>query len=50
VSDRDFAAEIEAMLLDDLSVSIEANPHYLENLSLWDRLKARGSALLAPVL
>ncbi len=50
VSDRDFAGEIEAMLLDDLSASTEAKPHYLDHLSLWERLKARGSALLAPVL
>jgi cardiolipin synthase len=50
VSDRDFAGEIEAMLLDDLSASTEAKPHYLENLSMWERLKARGSALLSPVL
>jgi cardiolipin synthase len=50
VSDHEFAGEIEAMLLEDISVSTEVNPHYLEHLSLWERLKARGSALLAPVL
>jgi hypothetical protein len=38
------------MLLNDLADSAEAKPHYLENLSIWERLKARGSALLAPVL
>jgi cardiolipin synthase len=50
VSDIAFAAEIEAMLLDDLSASTEVKTYYLENLSFWERLKARGSALLAPVL
>jgi len=50
VSDHDFAGEIEAMLLADLSASTEAKPHYLEQLSIWERLKARGSALLSPVL
>jgi cardiolipin synthase len=50
VSDTAFAGEIEAMLSDDLSASREVKMHYLEDLSLWDRLKARGSALLAPVL
>ena len=50
VSDREFAGEIEAMLLDDLAASTEAKPHYLEDLSIWERLKARGSALLSLVL
>jgi cardiolipin synthase len=50
VSDTAFAGEIEAMLLDDLSASREVKMQYLEDLSLWERLKARGSALLAPVL
>jgi len=50
VLNRDFATEIETMLLGDLSSSTEMKAHYLENLSLWERLKARGSALLAPVL
>jgi len=50
VSDHEFAHKIEAMLLDDLAASTEAKPHYLDNLSIWERLKARGSALLSPVL
>ena len=50
VADREFAAEIETMLLGDLSASIEAKGRYLEELSLWERFKAKGSALLAPVL
>ena len=50
VSDLEFATEIEAMLLDDLSASIEAKRQYLESLSLWARLKAHGSASLAPAL
>ena len=50
VSDRDFATEIEYMLREDLSASIEAKAQYLDELSLWERLKAHGSALLAPVL
>jgi cardiolipin synthase len=50
VADREFAAKIETMLLGDLSASIEAKGRYLDELSLWERFKAKGSALLAPVL
>ena len=50
VLNRDFATEIETMLLGDLSSSTEMKAHFLENLSLWERLKARGPALMAPVL
>ncbi len=50
VADRDFASEIETMLLGDLSASIEEKARYLEELSLRERFKAKGSALLAPVL
>jgi cardiolipin synthase len=50
LADRDFAAEIEAMLEEDLANSSEAGPAYFSDLSLWERLKSSGSALLAPVL
>ena len=50
LSNEDFAAEVEAMLQKDLANSSEAGTAYFENLSAWERLKSRGSALLAPVL
>jgi cardiolipin synthase len=50
VADREFSAELETMLLEDLSHSSELIGYRLENQSLWERFKARGSALLAPVL
>ena len=50
VADREFAAELEKMLIDDLSHSTELIDYRIENQSLWERFKARGSALLAPVL
>jgi cardiolipin synthase len=50
VSDRRFATEIESMLQDDFSASSELKEYRLDDQSLWERLKARGSALLAPVL
>ena len=50
VADREVAAELEKILLDDLSHSTELIDYRLENKSLWERFKARGSALLAPVL
>ena len=50
VADTEFAREVEAMLLDDLSRSTELNRYSLEDQSLWERFKARGSVLLAPVL
>jgi len=50
VADGKFATEIESMLLDDFSSSTEISDYRLDDQSLWERLKARGSALLAPVL
>ena len=50
LADKGAAAEIEAMLEDDMAASSEAAPDHFENLSVWERLKAHGSALLAPVL
>jgi cardiolipin synthase len=50
VADREFAGEVEAMLLDDLSHSTELVDYRLEDQSLWERFKARGSVLMAPVL
>lgn len=49
-ADRKFADEIEAMLQQDLADSSEAGSDYFESFSAWERLKSRGSALLAPVL
>jgi len=50
VADRQFTTEIESMLQDDFSNSSELTGYRLDDQSLWERLKARGSALLAPVL
>ncbi len=50
MADRHFATEIESMLEDDFSDSTELAEYRLDDQSLWERLKARGSALLAPVL
>ena len=50
VADTEFVSEVEAMLLDDLSHSTELIHYSLEDQSLWERFKARGSVLLAPVL
>jgi cardiolipin synthase len=50
VADPDFNRQLETMLLNDLSNSIEVPAAVLENQSLFEQLKARGSALLAPVL
>ena len=50
VAGPEFNAELEAMLLEDLSNSIDAGPDYFSDPSLWESLKARGSALLAPLL
>lgn len=50
VADHEFASQVETMLLDDLANSNERVDYNLSNESLWERLKARGSALLAPVL
>jgi len=50
VADREFAGEVEAMLLDDLAHSTELVDYRLEDESKWERFKARGSVLMAPVL
>jgi len=50
MADHHFATEIETMLEDDFSDSTELTEFRLDDQSLWERLKARGSALLAPVL
>jgi cardiolipin synthase A/B len=50
VADKEFAGELERMLRLDLSHSSELIDYRLEEHSFWERLKARGSALLAPVL
>ena len=50
VADKSFARELEAMLLDDISNSNEVTNYNLDDQSLWERLKAHGSALMAPVL
>ena len=50
VADKEFAGELERMLLNDLSDSKELTDYSLEEESLWERFKARGCALLAPVL
>jgi len=50
VADRKFAGEVEEMLLQDLENSTEVPAYNLEEESLWERFKAHGSALMAPVL
>ncbi len=50
IADREFAGEVKQMLLKDLSNSTEIKDYDLANESLWERFKAHGSALLAPVL
>jgi hypothetical protein len=37
------------MMLDDFSASTRLTNYRLANLTFWQRLKARGSALLAPL-
>ena len=50
VADVEFASEVEAMLLNDLSHSTELKDYSLDEQSLWERFKSRGSVLFAPVL
>ena len=50
VADRDFAAAVEAMLQNDLSNSTEVSGYRLEDQTLWERFKARGADLMAPLL
>ena len=50
VADRKFARRVERMLKEDLANSTELKDFDLQQSSLWERMKARGSALLSPVL
>ncbi len=50
IADPGFAARVEAMLRQDLENSTEIIGYELSRQNLWTRLKARGSALLSPVL
>jgi cardiolipin synthase len=50
VADHGFAAEVEQMLMNDLENATELMDYKLETESLWERVKAHGSALMAPVL
>jgi len=50
VADRAFAARVEEMLKADLERSTEVEAFELQQAPFLQRLKARGSALLAPVL
>jgi cardiolipin synthase len=50
VADVAFASHVEQMLLRDLENSTELTEYDLAEESFWERLKARGSALLSPVL
>ena len=50
VADQEFARATEAMLLSDIANSTELEDYKLDRESFWERLKAHGSALMAPVL
>ena len=50
VADKAFAAEVETMLQTDIENSRQVVEYQLELEPPWERLKAHGSALLAPVL
>jgi cardiolipin synthase len=50
VADREFAAEVEQMLVTDFENASERKGYNLDSESVWERFKAHGSALLAPVL
>jgi len=50
VADKEFAGELEHMLLDDLSHSTELIDYNLKERSAWERFEARGVDLMAPVL
>lgn len=50
VADTEFTAEVKEMLLEDIKNSEHVKDYQLDEQSLWERLKAHGSALLAPVL
>ena len=48
VAETAFTAEVENMLLKDIENSEHVKNYRLEAQSLWERLKAHGSVLLAP--
>lgn len=50
VADRSFASKVESMLQIDLANSTEIVDYRLEEQSIWERFKARGAVLMAPVL
>lgn len=50
VADQEFARQVEAMLTEDFNNASEAGRYDLRAEPLWERLKARGSVLLSPVL
>ena len=50
VADGEFAREVEAMLAEDFAHSTEVGEYDLNVRPFWERLKARGSVLLSPVL
>ena len=50
IADRSFARKVERMLETDLANSSELQGFDLAHASLWERMKAKGSALLSPVL
>jgi len=50
IADRSFAAEVENMLQNDFENATQINDYNLAEASLWERFKAHGAALLAPVL
>ncbi|BAO44618.1 cardiolipin synthase [Thiolapillus brandeum] len=50
IADTGFASKVEQMLLHDLQNSTELKDYDLARQGFWERLKARGSALLSPVL
>ena len=50
IADKAFAARVEEMLQRDLAHSTELTDYDLAGENFWERLKARGSALLSPVL
>jgi len=50
VADKIFAGEVEQMLREDLAHATELKPFDLRQFSLYERMKAKGSALLSPVL
>ena len=50
MADKEFSGELQKMLLNDLGHAKELINYRSEEQSLWERLKAKSSALWAPVL